>query len=104
MEVSMLYVKIQHLFLSILRKFYQNGISMKFRRILRNLYTKTKIDTTDPGSSTAEDRYVDMEKGTLTGGIMSPTLFSLYLNNLQSFITNNEVRGLMIDGKNKIFR
>ena len=75
------------------------GVSSKFIRILCSLYDAAHLKIkavdklTDP---------VDVNKGVLQGETMSPTLFDLFLADLENFLRRHGARGVSVDGTHKI--
>ena len=78
-----------------LYKIYQNmGITGKMWRLIRNWYTNMKEFVVVDGQSS---RVYEVAQGTKQGGILSPYLFLVFINDLMKEL-NNTNAGVFISG------
>ncbi|KAI5706807.1 hypothetical protein M8J75_011542 [Diaphorina citri] len=98
-------------------KLYKLGVSVKFIRLLRNLYSNAKVqvkinnpkerhgaapeclgsNNTSSASQTLTN-YITIEQGILQGDSISPLLFNLFITDFEDFLRSNGVTGLNVDG------
>ena len=73
-----------------LYKIYQNmGITGKMWRLIRNWYTNMKEFVVVDGQSS---RVYEVAQGTKQGGILSPYLFLVFINDLMKELNNTNAR------------
>ena len=75
-------------------KLYKIGINAKMLRIVRDMYNK--VITCVRGCNTYSD-FFDCAVGLKQGEVMSPLLFSLFVEDLELFLQNDQCSGLSID-------
>uniref|UniRef100_A0A146LXR6 Putative RNA-directed DNA polymerase from transposon BS n=1 Tax=Lygus hesperus TaxID=30085 RepID=A0A146LXR6_LYGHE len=80
-------------------KLHTLGVSSKFIRILRYLYSNACFRVRVNGQLSEA---VDLTEGVLQGEILSPLLFALYLADIESFFRARNVRGLNINGSSDL--
>ena len=75
------------------------GVSDKVIRVLAMLYTKatmaikSQYDTSNP---------INVTKGVLQGEIFSPTLFALFISDLEEFLISKGIRGVSVSSLTEI--
>ena len=79
-----------------LSKLLANGISGNFYRIVKNLYTAPKCFLLVNNLNT---NYFEVQCGVKQGGIISPTIFSRYINDLVNELNSLNL-GVPIDDEN----
>lgn len=75
-------------------KLSQMGVSSKFLNLIKDLYAKAHIRVRGPNSLSPP---INVEKGVLQGEILSPLLFALFLNDLESFLREKGCVGVAAD-------
>lgn len=75
-------------------KLYKAGIQGKILRIIKDMYQKVKSCVRNGNSYTD---YFEYAVGLRQGEIMSPILFSLFVEDLELFLQDNTNSGLLID-------
>ena len=81
------------------QKLYNNGISGKIIRILQQLYKNASLQVKLKGDLSKE---IPITQGVLQGEILSPLLFSLFLNDIWTYFNNSGLHGINIDGYNDV--
>jgi len=66
----------------------------KYIRIIQALYSAAKMRVRTPEGST---KSLNVTKGVLQGEILSPFLFTIYLNDVESYLANRTTRGVQVD-------
>ena len=70
------------------QKLLKEGIEGKILKIIKNMYAEIKSCILLNGD---KSEYLNCEKGVRPGENLSPLLFSLYLNNLETFLLSKKV-------------
>ena len=70
------------------------GVSTKFINIVRNLYKSATIRVRNQNVFSPP---VNVDIGVLQGEILSPLLFALFLNDMESFLRNENCRGIPVN-------
>lgn len=81
------------------QKLYSKGISAKLIRILQNIYNNASMQVKVMNKLSS---LIPISLGLLQGEILSPLLFSLFIDDIWDYFHNSEIRGLNIDGYNEI--
>ena len=89
------FIDLQKCFDSIYRdglwvKLIKNGIDGKFFQLIRSIYSEVKLCVKHMHKFS--DIY-DCQVGLLQGEILSPILFSLFINDLETYLQFNSVEG-----------
>jgi exonuclease III len=98
-RLYVIYVDMMKCFDSIYRnalwlKLYKNGIRGKILQIIKDMYENVKSCVK---SCTSYSDYFRYSVGLRQGEVMSPVLFSLFVEDLELFLQNNIDSGLIID-------
>ena len=75
-------------------KLINSGIDGKLLKLIRSMYQKVKLRVKGLNSLT---NLLDCDVGLLQGEIMSPILFSIFLNDLEMQLSDNDNDGITID-------
>uniref|UniRef100_A0A1Y1N802 Reverse transcriptase domain-containing protein n=1 Tax=Photinus pyralis TaxID=7054 RepID=A0A1Y1N802_PHOPY len=81
------------------RKLYDNGISAKVIRMIESLYKNASLQVKVNNNLS---NTIPITEGVLQGEKLSPILFSLFINDIESYFRAHGVRGLNIDQNNDI--
>lgn len=76
------------------QKLLKHGINGKIVTVIQNMYKQIKSCITVNGSTSG---FFNCEKGVRQGENLSPLLFAIYLNDLESFMSFNNCSGIDID-------
>ena len=82
------------------KKLFDIGVSGKLIRIIRNLYVQAEMKVRVNNGQYVQD--IGVTKGVLQGDSLSPLLFSLFMNDNESYFRKHGCRGVNIDGMNDV--
>lgn len=103
-KLYVLFVDFKSAFLSLnhrilWQKLYNMGCRSKFINILKDLYSKANFSVKCEKGFT---KRINITQGVLQGEVLSPALFTFFLEDLERFLISRGIRGVSLDHKTEI--